>query len=144
MHRHTIAHHHCSVFTPSPKASRVANKIISLSALASALLSIVTLTGCGKTSPSIKIGLNTELTGEMPAVGASSKNAADLFVSQLNAAGGVKVGDQTLPLQISLGDNGAKADQAAAVTQRLISPEGVVAMIGPNASVEARPSVNGH
>ena len=140
MHRQTIAHHHCSVFTPSSKARRVVKKIICLPALASALLSIVTLAGCGKTSPSIKIGLNTELTGEMPAVGASSKNAADLFVSQINAAGGVKVGDQTLPLQISLGDNGAKADQAAAVTQRLISQEGVVAMIGPNASACAIPA----
>lgn len=140
MHRHTITHPHFSLPTPATKSSRVANKFGYLSALASALLSIVTLTGCGKTTPAIKIGLNTELTGEMPAVGASSKNAADLFVSKINATGGVKVGDQTLPLRISLGDKGAKADQAAAVTQRLISQEGVVAMIGPNASACAIPA----
>ncbi len=45
------------------------------------------LAGCGSGAPSAKIGLNVELTGEMPAVGASAKNAAELFISQQNAAG---------------------------------------------------------
>jgi len=104
-------------------------------------LSLAVLTGCGKSSePSVKIGLNTELTGEMPAVGASSQNAAKLFVEQINAAGGIKVGEVTLPINLVIGDNGAKADQAAAVAQRLITKDEVVAMIGPDASVCAIPA----
>ena len=76
-------------------------------------LALTFFAGCGKSgAPSVKIGLNTELTGEMPAVGASSQNAAKLFVDQLNAAGGVKVADKTIPIELIVGDNGAKADQA--------------------------------
>lgn len=99
------------------------------------------LAACGdKEGPSLKIGLNAELTGEMPAVGASSKNAAELFAEQTNAAGGLEVGGQKLPIKLVVGDNGAKADQAAATAQRLISQNEVLAMIGPNASACAIPA----
>jgi branched-chain amino acid transport system substrate-binding protein len=106
-------------------------------------LTLAALAGCGESgAPSVKIGLNTELTGEMPAVGASSKNAADLFVSEINAAGGVDVGGKKLPITLVVGDNGAKADQAAAVAQRLITQDNVVAMIGPDASACAIPAAD--
>lgn len=115
-------------------------KKLPLLVVAAALAALV---GCGEGGkPSAKIGLNTELTGEMPAVGASSKNAAELFVSQLNAAGGVKVGDKTVPIVLAIGDNGAKADQAAGVAQRLITQENVLAMIGPDASACAIPAAD--
>ncbi len=113
-----------------------------ISQLAATLLAVAALVGCGKEAPSVKIGLNTELTGEMPAVGASSKNAAELFASQINAAGGVKVSDQTLPIKLVIGDNGAKADQAASVAQRLITQDNVLAMIGPDASACAIPAAD--
>lgn len=99
------------------------------------------LCGCGDSgSNSIKIGLNAELTGEMPAVGASSRNAAQLFVEQINADGGIQLGDQKVPLQLVVGDNAASAEQAAAVTQRLIAQDNVLVMAGPNASVCAIPA----
>lgn len=99
------------------------------------------LGGCGPGgSPSVPIGLNVELTGEMPAVGRSSRNAAELFVEQLNSAGGLKIGGEQWPIRLVVGDNGAKAEQAAAVAQRLISQDEVVAMVGPNASVCAIPA----
>jgi branched-chain amino acid transport system substrate-binding protein len=106
-------------------------------------LTLAAFAGCGDSgAPSVKIGLNTELTGEMPAVGASSKNAAELFVSEINAAGGIDVGGQKLPINLVIGDNGAKADQAAAVAQRLITQDNVVAMIGPDASACAIPAAD--
>lgn len=106
-----------------------------------AVLTLAGLAGCGEGGgKGVKIGLNTELTGEMPAVGTSSKNAAELFVSQINAAGGVEVGTEKLPINLVVGDNGAKADQAAAVAQRLISQDNVLAMIGPDASACAIPA----
>lgn len=106
-------------------------------------LTLAAIAGCGESgAPSVKIGLNTELTGEMPAVGASSKNAADLFVSEINAAGGVDVGGTKMPIDLVVGDNGAKADQAAAVAQRLITQDNVLAMIGPDASACAIPAAD--
>jgi len=104
------------------------------------VLAVVLIAACGGGKPSVKIGLNTELTGEMPAVGASSKNAAELFASQVNAAGGLQVGDQKIPIELVIGDNGAKADQAAAIAQRLIAQDNVVAMLGPDASACAIPA----
>ncbi len=106
-------------------------------------LTLAFAAGCGESgAPSVKIGLNTELTGEMPAVGASSKNAAELFVGGINAAGGVDVGGKKMPVNLVVGDNGAKADQAAAVAQRLITQDNVLAMIGPDASACAIPAAD--
>ncbi len=99
------------------------------------------LSGCGKSEgPSVKVGLNVELTGDIPAVGASARNAAELYAAQVNAAGGVAVGKDKLPLRLIVGDNAAKAEQAAAVAQRLIGQDNVVAMIGPDASACAIPA----
>jgi branched-chain amino acid transport system substrate-binding protein len=106
--------------------------------LAAAALAV--LTGCGHKARAVKLGLNVELTGELPAVGASSRDAAELFVGQVNAAGGLAVGAEKLPIDLDVGDNNAKAEQAAAVAQRFISEDNVLAMIGPNASSCAIPS----
>ncbi len=109
--------------------------------LALGLLTILLTAGCGgPATPEIKIGLNAELTGDIPAVGASSKNAAEMFFDQLKAAGGVKIDGKEVPVRLIIGDNAAKADQAAAVAQRLISQDGVAAMVGPNASACAIPA----
>ena len=65
----------------------------------------------------------------MPAVGASAKNAAEMFVNEVNKAGGLEVAGKKHPLTLVIGDNAAKADQAAAVAQRLISQDNVIAMM---------------
>ena len=105
------------------------------------MLGCLLLAGCGQPAKTtVKIGLNVESSGDMPAVGASSKNAAELIVAQLNAAGGLAVGGQNYQVELVVGDNGAKADQAAATAQRLIAQENVLAMVGPNASACAIPA----
>ena len=105
-----------------------------------AALTLAVAVGCGGGSSSAKIGLNIELTGEMPAVGASAKNAAEMFVNEVNKAGGLEVAGKKHPLTLVIGDNAANADQAAAVAQRLISQDNVIAMIGPDASACAIPA----
>ena len=68
--------------------------LLQLAVLAAAL----TLTGCGKREgdeSTLRIGAIVELTGDMPAVGASSRNAAELAVDELNAAGGLSVAGKT-------------------------------------------------
>jgi branched-chain amino acid transport system substrate-binding protein len=88
----------------------------------------------------IKIGLIAEMTGDMPAVGASCKNAAEMAVKEVNAAGGIKIGDKKIKLELVVEDNGGKADQSAAAAQKLITQDEVIAIIGPNASRYAIPA----
>jgi len=95
---------------------------------------------CSPNKKVLKIGINTELTGEVPAVGASCLNAAKLFVEHLNKQGGLDVSGVKIPISLIVGDNGAKPDQAAAVAQRLISQENILAMVGPNISSCAIPA----
>lgn len=113
-----------------------------LSFVSVSILAALALVGCGKktTDEAVRIGLNVELTGELPSVGASSKNAVELHVAQINAAGGITLGGKKVPIELVVGDNGTKADQAAATTQRLLSQENVLVMIGPNASSCAIPA----
>ena len=55
----------------------------------------VFVAGCGeKDDSSIRVGVIAELTGDMPAVGESCKNAAEMAVKEINDAGGLEVGER--------------------------------------------------
>lgn len=98
------------------------------------VLSLCTF-GCSKEdSNTIKIGVIAELTGDIPAVGASCKNAAELAVAEINEAGGLQLGDKKFPVKLILEDNAGKADQSASSAQKLITQQKVTAIVGPNAS----------
>jgi len=81
-----------------------------------------------------------ELTGDIPAVGASFKNAAEMAVQEINDAGGLEVGGKQYKIQLTIEDNAGKADQSASAAQKLITQQNVVAIIGPNASRYAIPA----
>ena len=68
--------------------------------LAAALLG-TSVSGCAKKEADIKIGLNAELTGSIPVVGQSCKNAALMAVDEVNAAGGLDVGATSIRLPSS-------------------------------------------
>lgn len=89
---------------------------------------------------SVRVGVIAEITGDMPAVGASCRNAAEMAVREINASGGLDVGGKKLKVELFVEDNGGKADQSAAAAQKLITQEEVVAIIGPNASRYAIPA----
>jgi len=88
----------------------------------------------------IKIGLILELTGDMPAVGASSRNAAELAVSEMNSAGGIVINGKPQQIELIIEDNASKADQSVAAANKLISQDSVIAIVGPNASLGAIPA----
>jgi len=97
--------------------------------------------GCGKEDDSqIKIGLIAELTGDIPAVGASCKKAADLAVQEVNDMGGIQLGDKKYKIKLIVEDNAGKADQSASAAQKLITQNKVLAIVGPNASRYALPA----
>ncbi|MEJ2092099.1 MAG: ABC transporter substrate-binding protein [Syntrophobacterales bacterium] len=97
--------------------------------------------GCAsKETNDIRIGVNAEITGSKPTVGDSCKNAAQLLVAQVNADGGLKVGDKKWPITLFIEDNEDKPESAAAVAKKLISQNNVLAILGPNASGNAIPT----
>lgn len=98
------------------------------------------VTACRPKGPeTIKIGLNAELTGGVPVVGASCKNGAELAVEEINNAGGLEVGGKKYKIELLIEDNEDKAESAAAAAQKL-NAAGVLLMIGPNASRNAIPA----
>ncbi len=107
--------------------------------VASAVLALV-LAGCGGSDDdSIVIGLNMESTGSIPNVGAHSQAAAEMFAEEINAEGGVTVGDKQRTLEFVVEDNGGTAEGARAAAESLIADD-ILVMVGPNASVAAVPA----
>ena len=105
------------------------------------ILASMLLAACGGGEADIiKVGVVAELTGDVPALGASCKNAAELAVKEVNDAGGLEVGGKKYKIELFIEDNAGKADQSASATQKLITQQNVVAIIGPNASRYAIPA----
>src|SRR4030043_231031 len=97
--------------------------------------------GCQKTSDStVKVGLIAELTGDIPAVGASFKNYAELAAKEINDSGGITIAGKNYTVELFIQDSAAKPDQSAAAAQKLITQNNVIAIIGPNASSNAIPA----
>src|SRR4051794_41020561 len=126
---------------PDGSMNKKASYLLSLVACGIAVA--VTLTGCGsrgRDENTLRIGAIVEMTGDMPAVGASSRNAAELAVSEVNAAGGVTVAGKPYKIKLVVEDNAAKPDQSAAAANKLITQDDVLAIVGPNASMGAIPA----
>lgn len=99
------------------------------------------LSGCGEDkAQTIKIGFNLPLTGDIPEVGEGSKNAAEMYLKDINDAGGLEVGGKKYMLEFVYMDNESKAESATNVALKLIEQENVVAIIGPNSSKQAVPA----
>ncbi len=110
--------------------------------LAVMMLASLVLSACagGGAANTIKVGVIAELTGDIPAVGASCKNAAEQAAKEINDAGGLDVGGKKYTIELFIEDNAGKADQSASAAQKLITQQNVVAIIGPNASRYAIPA----
>jgi branched-chain amino acid transport system substrate-binding protein len=105
-----------------------------------AVLSLPLAAAVAQAAGGVRVGVIAEITGDMPAVGASCRNAAKMAADEVNAAGGLEVGGKKLKVEIVVEDNGGKADQSAAAAQKLITQDEVVAIVGPNASRYAIPA----
>ncbi len=97
------------------------------------------LTGCNKSGgDTILIGEFASLTGKEATFGMSSHEGTLLAIKEINAAGGV-LGKQ---LELKTEDDQSKAGEPANVVNKLISKDGVVAILGEVASsrsLEAAP-----
>jgi branched-chain amino acid transport system substrate-binding protein len=109
------------------------------------LTACAALTGCNKPADgtagggdTIKVGEYASLTGKEATFGISSHEGTVLAIEQLNAAGGV-LGKK---IELLTEDDLSKAGEPATVVNKLISRDGVVAILGEVASsrsLEAAP-----
>lgn len=115
-------------------------KKMGLLILALSLLATV-IGGCAPKAPvTIKIGINAEITGDIPKVGEGTKYAAEMWLEDIKAAGGLEVGGKKYPVELVIEDNEAKAESAAAAATKLITQDQILIMVGPQASKQAIPA----
>jgi branched-chain amino acid transport system substrate-binding protein len=88
----------------------------------------------------VVIGVIAPLTGDIPKVGQSTVEAAQMAVDEVNAECGLQIDGENYEVVIIVEDNESKAESSVAVATRLIVEEQVVAIIGPQASKQAVPT----
>jgi branched-chain amino acid transport system substrate-binding protein len=88
----------------------------------------------------IKIGINAPMTGDIPKVGEGTKYAAQMWLEDINAAGGLDVGGKKYPVELVIEDNEAKAESAVKVNTKMITEDEVLVIVGPQASKQAIPA----
>ncbi len=88
----------------------------------------------------VKIGFNIPLTGDIPDVGESSRNAAEMLKAQINSVEGLEVGGKRYAVEFFYEDNESKAESALAAARKLITQDKVLAIVGPQSSKQAVPA----
>jgi len=77
----------------------------------------------------IKVGHVAPLTGGIAHLGKDNENGARLAVEEINAAGGVKVGDKTFKLELVAEDDKADPKEGTLAAQKIVD-SGAVAIVG--------------
>ena len=88
----------------------------------------------------IKIGINAPMTGDIPKVGEGSKFAAEMWLEDIKAAGGLEVGGKKYPVEVVIEDNESKAESAVKVNTKMITEDEVLFIVGPQSSKQAIPA----
>jgi branched-chain amino acid transport system substrate-binding protein len=93
--------------------------------------------GAAKT---IRIGINAPITGDIPKVGEGTKFAAQMWLEDIKAAGGLDVGGVKYQVELVIEDNESKAESAVKVNTKMITEDEVLVIVGPQASKQAVPA----
>ena len=117
------------------------NKRYLLLILSLILVGAFLISACGQAAqPAIVIGVNAPLTGDIPKVGEGTKFSAEMWLEDINAAGGLEVGGKKYPVELVIEDNESKAESATKVNTKLISQDEVLVIVGPQSSKQAVPA----
>jgi branched-chain amino acid transport system substrate-binding protein len=104
------------------------------------VLGILSACAPGGAQDTIKIGINAPVTGDIPKVGEGTKFAAEMWLEDINAAGGLDVGGKKYQVELVIEDNESKGESAAAVNSKLITQDEVLVIVGPQSSKQAVPA----
>ncbi len=116
-------------------------KGLSLFGIIACVALVMSFYACGPSEPdSIKIGINAPITGDIPKVGEGTKFAAEMWLEDIAAAGGIQVGDKKFKVELVIEDNESKAESAVKANTKLITEDEVLAIVGPQSSKQAVPA----
>jgi len=75
------------------------------------MVGMLFLGACGPGgTETIKIGINAPLTGDIPKVGEGTKYSAEMWLEDINAAGGLDVGGKKYDVELIIEDNESKGE----------------------------------
>jgi len=126
-----------SSLLPIPSASRhrLSRRVLPALTLFVLMLAFV-LTACGgssstTTSNTLLFGAPISLTGSTSTEGHLTLEGYQLWVKELNAHGGIKVGGTTYQVQLKYYDDGSSPTKSAQLTQQLVASDKVNFLLGP-------------
>ncbi len=112
--------------------------VLTLAAFCVAMMFSSMAMGARKTI--IKIGINAPLTGDIPKVGEGTKYAAQMWLEDIQKAGGLEVGGKKYEVELVIEDNESKAESAVKANTKMITQDDVLAIVGPQSSKQAVPA----
>jgi branched-chain amino acid transport system substrate-binding protein len=117
---------------------RLSRKVLPILAPIALLLPLV-LTACGgsssgngsSTNNTLLFGAPISLTGSTSTEGHLTLEGYQIWVKQVNAHGGIKVGNTSYQVQLKYYDDGSSPTKSAQLTQQLITSDKVNFLLGP-------------
>ncbi len=113
------------------KVVAAAAAVMSVGIMAGCSAKFATTKGNESTGDTIKIGMNIELSGAAGGYGNQMKQGFQLAVKQINAKGGIQVGDKKMKITPVIQDNKSTTSGSASVTAQLTAKDKVSAIVGP-------------
>jgi len=101
-----------------------------LIAVVTVVLGVALFAGCAKRENEIVIGEYGSLTGATATFGISTKNGIELFLDNMNAAGGIG----GTKVRVLVEDDRSLPEEAATAVNKLIDQDGAIAVLGEVAS----------
>jgi branched-chain amino acid transport system substrate-binding protein len=107
--------------------------------LIAAALATATLAACGpgsgnSSSDTLVFGAPVSLTGSLSHEGTDTLNGYNLWAEQVNAKGGIKVGNTSYQVKIKYYDDGSSSQKSAQLTRQLVTTDHVNFLLGPYGS----------
>ena len=101
--------------------------------MARVVLLVALLVFCGRAYAAdgeLRIGFVSPVSGVLAELGNAMRNGGQYAVDEINAQGGLKIGDKTYTLKYVVGDSEGVPERAVAAARQLIEVEKVHAIIG--------------